>query len=66
MFIEAFGLYRNMYRTILSWSKRERRANVLLLALGSHEENLGDVIAIIEPELSILDSGIQVEINGQT
>ena len=71
-FIDAFGLYRNMYRSILgiyatiaglNWRERKRRANVLSLALGPHGSQFSDVIKVLEPGLTALDKGVSVEIN---
>ena len=56
-FIDAFGLYRNMYRSLmgiyatiaaLNWRERRRRANVLPLALGPHATNFADVIKVLK------------------
>lgn len=72
-FIDAFGLYRNMYRSLmgiyvtmagLSWRERKRRANVLPLTLGPHASDFTDVIKILEPGLAALDRGLKVDING--
>ena len=69
--IDAFGLYRNMYRSIfgiyvtikgLNWQERQKRANVLPLALGRHGSDFTDVIKILEPGLSSLDRGLHAEI----
>ena len=71
-FIDAFGLYRNMYRSLmgiyvtiagLDWRERKRRSNVLPLALGPHGSNFTDVIKVLEPGLAALDRGVLVDIN---
>ena len=72
-FIDAFGLYRNIYRSILgiyvriiglSWMKGKRRANVLPLILGPHASEFADMIKVFEAGLTALDSGVKMELNG--
>ena len=71
-FIDAFGLYRNMYRSILgiyvtiaglNWRERKRRTNVLPLALGPHASKFKDVIKVLEPKMKSLNQGLVVNIN---
>lgn len=73
-FIDGFGLYRNMYRTIMGYYvvnaslnnvERARRTNVTPLTLGPHGSNLADVVAAIGPGLSKFEEGTKVMINGQ-
>ena len=68
----AFGLHRNMYRSLkciyvtiagLNW---KRQANVLPLALGPYATNFGDVIRILEPGLAALDRGVTVDLYGKS
>ena len=72
-FIDAFGLYRNMYRSLmgiyatiaaLNWRERKRRANVFPLALGPHATDFADVIKVLEPGLVALDRGVTVDLSG--
>lgn len=69
-FIDAFGLYRNSYRsligiyfiiTALNVRKRDRRANVFPLTLSPYSSNFADVVKAIKL-LSILDRGVEVHI----
>lgn len=69
-FIDAFGLYRNLYRSLigiyfiiaaLSTRKRDRRANVFPLTLGLYRSNFTDVVEAIKL-LVILDRGVEVYI----
>lgn len=69
-FIDAFGLYRNLYRSligiyfiivVLSARKRDRRANVFPLTLGLHGSNFADVVEAIKL-LAMLDRGVEVHI----
>ncbi|KAL9593508.1 MAG: hypothetical protein Q9219_007519 [cf. Caloplaca sp. 3 TL-2023] len=71
-FIDAFGLYRNMYRSLmgvyctianLNWRERKRRANVLPLTLGPHGSNFGDVIRTLQPALEQLAEGVPMLLN---
>lgn len=71
-FIDAFGLYRNSYRSLmgiyfiiaaLSARERDRRANVFPLTLGPHGSNFADVVEAIKL-LAMLDRGIEVHIPG--
>jgi hypothetical protein len=73
-FIDEFGLYRNMYRSLLgiywipagfSASDRQRRQNVYTLTLGPHGANFDDVIAALRPSLARLDEGLPLIVNGQ-
>ena len=74
IFIDGFGLYRNMYRSLMgiylinaafSFQERNRRVNVFPLTLGPHGSNLSDVIKAIGPLMSQLDRGLEVMINGE-
>lgn len=73
-FIDRFGLYRNMYRSLmgmyfnlaaLSFHEQTRRANVLPFTLGPHGSNFSDVIEAVQPLLSSLDKGQILEVNGE-
>ncbi|KAI9748387.1 MAG: hypothetical protein M4579_007241 [Chaenotheca gracillima] len=72
-FIDGFGLYRNMYRSLMgvylvlaSMNNRDRmrRANIFPLTLGPHGSDFEDVIMAI-PALRDLDGGMDVKINGE-
>ena len=72
IFINAFELYRNMYRAIMriyviivefNWRERKRRANVLFLTLNFHINNFFDIIKVFEFDLLIFDKDIVIEIN---
>lgn len=69
-FINAFGLYRNLYRSligiyfiiiVLSTRKCDRRANIFPLILGLYRSNFADIVEAIKL-LAILDRGIKVHI----
>ena len=73
-FIDGFGLYRNSYRSLmgfyqtpgaLSFSDRNRRANVLPITLGPHGSNFEDVVDALK-QFKLLDKGMDVDINGKT
>ncbi|KAH0021137.1 hypothetical protein KCU78_g6244, partial [Aureobasidium melanogenum] len=73
-FIDGFGLYRNMYRTLvgfylingaLSFKERARRANVLPMCLGPHGSNLEDVVDAFGALMYSLDSGVELNIGGK-
>ena len=72
-FIDGFGLYRNMYRTLMgmyliiaafSFRERARRANVLPLTLGPHGSNFPDVVGSLSAMLE-LDAGVILLIEGK-
>lgn len=65
-FIDSFGLYRNMYRSLigfyiilagLSFYERTRRTNVLALTLGPYGSNMDAVVRAIGLLLRQLDDG---------
>jgi hypothetical protein len=73
LFIDGFGLYRNMYRSLigiyiipacLDAIERAKRNNVYPITLGPHGSNLADVISTLK-RLSQLDYGIETEIHGK-
>lgn len=72
-FIDGFGLYRNMYRTLmgvyliiaaLKYKERSRRSNVLPITLGPHGSKFADVIDAMVG-LRELDRGLTLNINGE-
>ena len=73
MFLDGFGLYRNMYRSLTGWymipaalnvKKRNRGVNVYVLTLGPHDAKFGDVVDTLYPNLAELDRGIDTIIKG--
>lgn len=71
-FIDAFGLYRNLYRsligiyfiiTVLNARKRDRRANVFPLILRLYGSNFADIVEAIKL-LTTLNRGVKVYILG--
>lgn len=73
-FIDGFGLYRNMYRSLMGYyfihasldtTERNRQANVFPLTLRPHGANLADVVEAIGPSLSLFEEGMTVSINGE-
>lgn len=71
-FIDAFGLYRNLYRSligiyfiiaVLNTRKRDRRANVFPLTLRLYGSNFADIVEAIKL-LTILNRGVEVYILG--
>ena len=73
-FMDAFGLYRNMYRSLLGIyfifaglpvKERKRRSNVFPLTFGPHGSELKDICDALKPRLAALDRGLSLEINGQ-
>ena len=72
-FIDGFGLYRNMYRTLMgiyiilssmNVRDRSRRSNVFAIALGPHGASFESIIESLVA-LRELDEGIAMEINGE-
>lgn len=70
-FIDAFGLYRNMYRSLIGYylfnaalsnKDRNRRANIIPLTLGLHSCNLPAVVEAIGPILAVLDTRVEIEL----
>ena len=73
-FIDEFDFYRNMYRFIMKWylisttlnvKNRNRRSNVHVLILESHEFNFDDVVVVVESNLKILNREMYMMINEQ-
>lgn len=72
-FIDGFGLFRNMYRTLMgvyliiaafTFRERSRRSNVLPLTLGPHGSNFSDVVNALQA-LYHLDAGQVLKINNK-
>ncbi|GAW12819.1 hypothetical protein ANO14919_021900 [Xylariales sp. No.14919] len=73
MFVDAFGLYRNMYRSIMGMyyitqffdaSIRNRRSTVFTATLGPFGADLGDVFKVLLPSTQ-LDRGKELIIRGE-
>ncbi|OJD24751.1 hypothetical protein ACJ73_03882, partial [Blastomyces percursus] len=71
LFIDGFGLYRNMYRSLMGFSmipalravERSKRNNIFTLTFGPHGTNFPNAIAALSYGLSILDcKGVMVDI----
>ena len=74
IFIDDFGLYRNMYRSItgvyampagLPASERQKCFNAYTIALGPHGSEFKDVMNCLHTSLGNMDRGCILEINGQ-
>lgn len=72
LFIDGFGLYQNMYRSLmgvyiifagLNARERSRQANVFPLTLGPHGSDFNDVVEALQ-SLRLLDQDAQLIING--
>ena len=72
MFADGFGLYRNIYRSLMgiyliiavfTLKDRARKKNVLLLTLSPYGSKMNDVVDSITPFIQQLDGGIEIEIN---
>lgn len=73
-FVDAFGLYRNMYRSLtgvylipanISLRERTRLVNIFPVTLGPHGTNIQDVFGAISHGYREVERGIQVEIQGE-
>ena len=73
LFIDGFGLYKNMYRSLmgiympftsLNSTERNRRANVFPLTLGPHGSNLNNVMDTLHG-IRDLDRGMTMTIDGE-
>ena len=74
LFIDDFGLYRNMYRSLtgiyivpagLSISERQKAVNAHTVTLGPHGSNFNDVIKCLHTSMGSLDRGCILQVNGQ-
>jgi hypothetical protein len=74
LFIDGFGLYRNMYRSImgiymipacLTAVERAKETNMYPITLGPHGSNFHDVITALK-RLAVLESGINTTESGET
>lgn len=74
LFIDDFGVHRNMYRALkafylipacLEYSERRKLANVFTLSLGPHGAKIEDVVEAFSRPVQKLDRGVQLDINGE-
>lgn len=74
-YIDAFSLYRNMYRALIGMylflapltnKERRRRANIIPLTLGPYSYNLLEVIDAIGAVVAALDTGIEIQLVNRT
>ncbi|RYC59161.1 hypothetical protein CHU98_g7042 [Xylaria longipes] len=74
MFLDAFGLYRNMYVSLtgiyltpefFTTELRSRRSNTFPLTLGPHGSDLADVLTGLF-HIRNLDSGVELALNNNT
>lgn len=74
-YIDAFRLYRNIYRTligiylfitVLTNKERSYRANIIPLTLSLYGYNLSEVIDAVGTVISTLDTGIKIELVDRT
>lgn len=74
VFIDRFGLYRNMYRKLdtfyiilarLSFQERTRRTNVYLVIVSPYSSNIEAVVRAIRLIIRALDNGELLNIPGQ-
>ena len=75
LFIDGFGLYRNMYRTLMgvyanivtfAFHERQRQSNILPLTPGPHGSNFSDVVAAALQSLYYLDRGQLLQVNNKS
>lgn len=74
IFIDSFGLYRNVYRSIIGqyfildsllFQERARRTNIFPFTLGPYGSNFPNIVKLVEARIAILDKGIFVNINSE-
>lgn len=72
--MDDFGLYRNMYRSLLGLyfnfagltvKERKRRSSIFLLTFDPHGSELEDIPDVLKPGIAALDRGSNMEINGE-
>lgn len=72
LFIDGFGLYRNMYRSLtgvyimsaaLTIDERKKSSNAHTVTLGPHGSDLKEVMTCLRTSLGALDRGSILEIN---
>lgn len=71
-FLDSFRLYRNINRSCIGYYKinsaftikeRKRRNNIIVATIGLYRSNLKDVVSIIGPLATELDTSIIIDIN---
>jgi len=71
-FLDSFRLYRNINRSYIGYYKinsaftikeRKRRNNIIIATIGLYRSNLKDVVSIISPLTTELDTSIVIDIN---
>jgi hypothetical protein len=74
LFIDGFGVHRNMYRSLkgfyvtpasLSYVERRRVCNTFTLTLGPHGASMQDIVQSFETKFKQLERGILVPVNGE-
>lgn len=73
-FIDAFRLYRNIYRSLLkiyfifarlTVKERKYRSNVFLLTFNSYSSELKDIYNALKSNIIILDRNLSIIINSE-
>lgn len=74
IFVDDFGLYRNMYRSVtgvyampagLSIEDRQRSSNAYTVTFGPHGSDFDEVMGCLQTSLGALDWGSVFEMNGR-
>ncbi|KZZ91982.1 hypothetical protein AAP_03201 [Ascosphaera apis ARSEF 7405] len=74
MFIDGFGLYRTMYRSLvgiyiimatLNHRERSKSEAMYTMAFGPHATNFSDIMDTLAPQLKDLDRGCDITVNGR-
>lgn len=75
LFIDDFGIHRNMYRALkafylipacLSYEERRKVENVFTLTLGPHGATIDAVVGAFSRSIRQMDCGLEMTINGET
>ncbi|KAK3402708.1 hypothetical protein B0T20DRAFT_342426, partial [Sordaria brevicollis] len=73
-FIDGFGVYRNVYRSVmgvyqspagLPFKIRARNANIFPITLGPHTSNFNDIVKALGCIMP-LEKGIVMQVNGRS
>lgn len=71
LFIDGFGLYRNMYRNIIGFyfipaglkaPDRRRRNNIYTISFGSYATNFPDVVRALSLRFQAIENGVDIQI----
>ena len=74
LFIDGFGIHRNMYRSLkgfymtpasLPYVERRRVSNMFTLTLGPHGASMQDIVKSFETKFQQLERGLLVSVNGE-